>query len=63
MTNNIENVSLLQGGGPLGAFGCGAYKALINNNINIYIIAGTSIGGINAVKYPDLRTQNIQTNY
>ena len=48
MTKNLENVLLLQGGGSLGAFGCGVYKARVKNNINIDIIAGTSIGGINA---------------
>jgi NTE family protein len=30
----IENVLILQGGGSLGAFGCGVFKALANNNIN-----------------------------
>jgi NTE family protein len=44
----IENVLVLQGGGSLGAFECGVYKALVKNNINLDIIAGTSIGGINA---------------
>jgi NTE family protein len=44
----LENVLVLQGGGSLGAFGCGVYKALANNNIKLDIIAGTSIGGINA---------------
>lgn len=34
--------------GSLGAFGCGVYKALVKNNIDLDIIAGTSIGGINA---------------
>jgi NTE family protein len=47
-TNKLENVLILQGGGSLGAFGCGVFKALANNNIKIDIIAGTSIGGINA---------------
>jgi NTE family protein len=46
--NNIENVLILQGGGSLGAFGCGVFKALANSNIKIDIIAGTSIGGLNA---------------
>lgn len=46
--NTIENVLVLQGGGSLGAFGCGVFKAIANNNIKIDIIAGTSIGGINA---------------
>jgi NTE family protein len=44
----IENVLVLQGGGSLGAFGCGVFKAIANNNIKLDIIAGTSIGGINA---------------
>jgi NTE family protein len=48
MSDTIENVLILQGGGSLGAFGCGVCKALANNNIKIDIIAGTSIGGLNA---------------
>jgi NTE family protein len=46
--NRLENVLILQGGGSLGAFGCGVFKALANNNIKLDIVAGTSIGGINA---------------
>lgn len=48
MSDTIENVLILQGGGSLGAFGCGVFKALANNNIRLDIVAGTSIGGINA---------------
>jgi NTE family protein len=48
MSDTIENVLILQGGGSLGAFGCGVYKALANNKIKIDIVAGTSIGGLNA---------------
>jgi NTE family protein len=48
MSDTIENVLILQGGGSLGAFGCGVFKALANSNIKIDIIAGTSIGGLNA---------------
>src|SRR2546427_12748686 len=48
MSDTIENVLILQGGGSLGAFGCGVFKALANSNIKIDIIAGTSIGGVNA---------------
>jgi NTE family protein len=44
----VENVLVLQGGGSLGAFECGVYKSLVKNNINIDIVAGTSIGGINS---------------
>jgi NTE family protein len=46
--NRLENVLILQGGGSLGAFGCGVFKALANNNVKLDIIAGTSIDGINA---------------
>jgi NTE family protein len=48
MSDTIENVLILQGGGSLGAFGCGVFKALVNNNIKIDILAGTSIGALNA---------------
>lgn len=51
MTRNhgdVENVLVLQGGGSLGAFSCGVFKALAESGIKIDIIAGTSIGGINA---------------
>jgi NTE family protein len=48
MSNTIENVLILHGGGSSGAFGCGVFKALANNNIKIDIIAGTSMGGLNA---------------
>ena len=47
-SNKIENVLVLQGGGSLGAFACGVFKTLANKNIKIDIVAGTSIGGINA---------------
>lgn len=45
---SIENVLILQGGGSLGAFGCGVFKALAKEGIKIDIVAGTSIGGVNA---------------
>jgi len=48
MSDDIENVLVIQGGGSLGAFGCGVYKALAKSNLKIDIIAGTSIGGLNA---------------
>ena len=48
MDDAIENVLILQGGGSLGAFGCGVYKALVKNNIRLDILSGTSIGGLNA---------------
>src|SRR5918993_620874 len=47
MSDKTENILILQGGGSLGAFGCGVFKSLAKNNIKIDIIAGTSIGGLN----------------
>jgi predicted acylesterase/phospholipase RssA len=46
--NRVENVLVLQGGGSLGAFGCGVYKALAQQKIKVDIVSGTSIGGVNA---------------
>lgn len=45
---DIESVLVLQGGGSLGAYECGVYKTLHKHNIEFDIVAGTSIGGINA---------------
>ena len=47
-SDEIENVLILQGGGSLGAFACGVFKAFVENNIKIDIVAGKSIGGVNA---------------
>jgi NTE family protein len=47
-SRNIENVLVLQGGGSLGAFACGVFKALVKKNVRIDIVAGTSIGAVNA---------------
>ena len=47
-TKGIEKVLILQGGGSLGAFGCGAFKSIKKWGIRLDIVAGTSIGGINA---------------
>ncbi len=44
----MENVLILQGGGSLGAFGCGVFKTLAKRNIDLDIVAGTSIGAVNA---------------
>ncbi len=58
MSDTIENVLILQGGGSLGAFGCGVFKALANSNIKIDIIAGTSIGGLNASMIAGSKEEN-----
>ncbi|MDQ4073779.1 MAG: patatin-like phospholipase family protein [Thermoproteota archaeon] len=56
--NENENVLILQGGGSLGAFGCGVFKALAKNNIHLNIVAGTSIGGVNAAIIAGNRESN-----
>jgi NTE family protein len=47
-TRKVENVMVLQGGGSLGAFACGAFKAMVKEGIMIDIASGTSVGAINA---------------
>ena len=43
-----ETVLVLQGGGSLGAYECGVYKALAKHDIKFDILAGSSIGAINS---------------
>lgn len=43
-----ETVLVMQGGGSLGAYECGVYKTLEKYGIEFDIVAGTSIGAINA---------------
>jgi NTE family protein len=45
---HYETVLIMQGGGSLGAYECGVFKALYKNGIRFDIVAGTSIGAINA---------------
>jgi NTE family protein len=47
-SRGVENVLVMQGGGSLGAFACGVFKALVKRNVRIDIVAGTSIGAVNA---------------
>jgi NTE family protein len=47
-SRQTENVLVLQGGGSLGAFACGVFKALEKKDIRIDIAAGTSMGAVNA---------------
>ncbi len=44
----FETVLILQGGGSLGAYECGVYKALERHGIKFDIVGGTSIGAVNA---------------
>jgi NTE family protein len=43
-----ETVLVMQGGGSLGAYECGVYKTLVKHGIKFDIVAGTSVGAINA---------------
>lgn len=43
-----ETVLVLQGGGSLGAYECGVFKALDRRGVKLDVVAGTSIGAINA---------------
>jgi NTE family protein len=45
---DFETVLVLQGGGSLGAYECGVFKTLVKNGIKFDIVAGTSIGAVNA---------------
>ena len=47
-SRKVENVIVLQGGGSLGAFACGVFKAMVKEGIKIDIASGTSVGAINA---------------
>jgi NTE family protein len=47
-SRQTENVLVLQGGGSLGAFACGVFKALVKKDIRIDMAAGTSMGAVNA---------------
>ena len=62
-SNESENVLILQGGGSLGAFGCGVFKALAEKNVKIDIVAGTSIGGVNAAIIAGSRNGDGQNNF
>jgi NTE family protein len=48
ISRKVEDVIVLQGGGSLGAFACGAFKAMVKEGIKIDIASGTSVGATNA---------------
>jgi NTE family protein len=52
----FETVLVMQGGGSLGAYECGVYKALSRHGIKFDIVAGTSIGAVNAAIIAGSRT-------
>lgn len=43
-----ETVLIMQGGGSLGAYECGVYKTLVKHGIKFDVVAGTSVGAVNA---------------
>jgi NTE family protein len=45
---NTRQILILQGGGALGAYECGVYQALAPHLDNLAVVAGTSIGAVNA---------------
>jgi predicted acylesterase/phospholipase RssA len=47
-SRKLETVLVMQGGGSLGAYECGVYKALSKYGKKFDIVIGTSIGAINA---------------
>lgn len=44
----LETVLIFQGGGSLGAYECGVFKTLHQHKIKFNVVAGTSIGAVNA---------------
>ena len=58
-----ETVLLLVAGGSLGAYECGVFKSLAKHNVWFDIVAGTSIGSVNATIIVDsFRRSNLQSN-
>jgi NTE family protein len=48
MSTQTPTILILQGGGALGAYECGAYQVLASRLEHLAVVAGTSIGAINA---------------
>jgi NTE family protein len=59
-TRKVENVLILQGGGSLGAFGCGVIKGLAKKGISFDIVCGTSIGAINGAIFVGNKNENLR---
>src|SRR2546426_12295352 len=45
---STRQILVLQGGGALGAYECGVYQALAPHLEDLAVVAGTSIGAVNA---------------
>jgi NTE family protein len=57
-----ETVLVMQGGGSLGAYECGVYKTLVKHGIKFDVVAGTSVGAINAGIVAGSRTDHPEKN-
>lgn len=57
-TRKTESILILQGGGSLGAFGCGVIKGLAKKGISFDIVCGTSIGAINGAVFVGNKNEN-----
>jgi NTE family protein len=53
----------MQGGGSLGAYECGVYKTLEKHGIELDIVAGTSIGAVNAAIIVGSNTNSPAQNF
>ncbi len=60
--SKYETILVLQGGGSLGAYECGVFKALSKQNIEFDVIVGTSIGAINASLIAGSKMDNAAEN-
>ena len=60
--SDYETVLVLQGGGSLGAYECGVFKALSKYGIDFDVIVGTSIGAINASLIAGSKDDNAAKN-
>ena len=58
--SSAETVLVMQAGGSLGAYECGVFKSLAKHNVWFDIVAGTSIGSVNATVIVDSLTNNLQ---
>lgn len=54
----FETVLIMQGGGSLGAYECGVVKTLCKHKIEFDVVAGTSIGAVNAAILAGSRESN-----
>lgn len=59
LTREAENIVILQGGGSLGAFGCGVLKGLLKKDVRLDIICGTSVGALNGAIFVGNKNDDI----